>query len=902
VKAEAHPRFGSSARWAIHARQTCAIAAAAFGAIVKSAAGIVAVAVTIALVLLMPVLLGLRGVQFLPATAQALTVLTAPVADNSRLPWVLIPLLIVFYAGELIWRERDAGMGEMSDAAPTPEWVLFTGKFLGLSLVLAVWMALMAAAGVFGQMRMGYFHPELGLYLKVLFGLQLIDYLLFALLAFVAHAVVNQKQVGYLVALIAYGVIAFPSTFGLEHHLLIYGSGPSWTYSDMRGFGPSLAPWLWFRLYWAAWALLLAIVGTLLWGRGVECSLWPRLRMARRRLTRAKVGVAAAAVTLIVAMGGVIFYNTNVLNRYRGAAGDMAQRAKYERRYGKYSGLAQPTLTSTSLRVEIYPERREAEIRGVYVLENNSTVAIASIHLTTAPGVETRAVSFERAASAVLVDDDLGYRIYALSKPLEPGGSLHLRFEAHAAPHGFGNDGADAFIVRNGSHFTNRDWLPAIGYRRDRELNRAAVRKQYGLGPRRAARPSRVGGDPIAFDAIVGTSPDQVALAPGVLRRTWTENGRRYFHYAADVPINNEYGVFSARYALREEAWTGSGQRVAIQIFHHPGHSANLGRMMASVRASLDYYTRQFGPYPYSYIRLIESPGAGVGVETEAATIEYHEGFSLLNPGNGPQKVDAVFAVIAHGVARGWWGMQVAPADAAGSGLLNVSLETYSAMRVIEESLGAEHLRRYLTSMREQPGIFRRAAPPLLHATDPLAFSRKGPFALYALSRYIGAGRVNDALRSLLRKYGSGAVSKSGAPWLATSADLYRELQAVTPDSYRYLLRDLFEKNTFWELATQRAAAKQIPAGGWAVTLDVRARKVAIDEAGIETEEPMDDWIEAGVFGKGKPRVEMRRIHSGEQTITIVAPGKPARAGIDPDNLLIDLDTENNMKDVTVER
>ena len=52
-----------------------------------------------------------------------------------------------------------------------------------------------------------------------------------------------------------------------------------------------------------------------------------------------------------------------------------------------------------------------------------------------------------------------------------------------------------------------------------------------------------------------------------------------------------------------------SGQTVAIQIFHHPGHAANLGRMVASVRASLDYYTRQFGPYPYSYIRLIENPG-----------------------------------------------------------------------------------------------------------------------------------------------------------------------------------------------------------------------------------------------------------------------------------------------------
>ncbi|HEU5022743.1 MAG TPA: hypothetical protein VFT60_12660 [Bryobacteraceae bacterium] len=892
MKAEAKARF----RFSTHARQTWAIAAAAFGSIAKSAAGIVAVAATIALVVLMPALVGLRGVQLLPASAEVLTVLTAPVADNPRLPWVLIPLLIVFYAGELIWRERDAGIGEISDATPAPEWVLFTGKFLGLSLVLVVWMALVAAAGVLGQMRLGYYHPEIGLYLKILFGLQLVDYILFALLVFVAHAVVNRKQIGYLLALIAYAVIAFPTTFGLEHHLLIYGSGPGWTYSDMRGFGPSLAPWLWFRLYWAAWALLLAVAGKLLWPRGAERSPRTRLRMARHRLTRATVDVAAAAVALIVTVGGFIFYNTNVLNRYRSASGELERRVQYERRYGKYAGLAQPSVTGANLRIEIYPERREAEIRGSYALANTSDAAIDSIHLATASGVETRDISFDRPAAPVLVDDDLGYRIYALRTPLEPGGSLHLRFAVRAAPHGFRNDGADAFIVRNGSHFTNRDWLPAIGYRRGRELTRAAVRKQYGLGPRPAAQRTRVGGDPIAFNAIVGTSADQAAIAPGVLRRTWMEGGRRYFHYAADVPVNNEYGVFSASYARREEQWTGAGQRVAIQIFHHPGHAANLGRMVASVRASLDYYTQHFGAYPYSYIRLIESPGAGFGVQTEAATIEYHEGFSLLNPGNGPQNVDAVFAVIAHGVARGWWGMQVTPADVAGSGLLDVTLETYSAMRVVEASLGAEQLRRYRASMREQPGIFRRAAPPLLRATDSLAFSRKGPFALYALSRYIGVDRVNDALRSLLRKYGS------GTPSLATSADLYRELQAVTPDSYRYLLRDLFEKNTFWDLAVQRATAKRMPSGAWQVTLGVRARKVAIDESGVETEAPMNDWIEIGVFGEGKPRVQMRRIHSGEQTVTIVAPGKPARAGIDPDSLLIDLDTENNMRDVTLEQ
>jgi len=915
----ARRKFG----FATHARQTCAVAGTAFGTIVKSAAGLVALAVALLVALLAPALIALRGVPLLPRTAHVLTVLTAPVADNPRLPWVLIPLLIIFYAGELVWRERDAGLSEIADAMLVPEWALFLGKFLGLSLALVALMALVAAAGMLGQMRMGYFDLEIALYLRILFGLQLFDYILFALLVFVGHAVVNQKHAGYLVALIAYAVIVFPSTVGLEHHLLIYGSGPRWTYSDIRGFGPSLAPWLWFKLYWVAWAVLLAVAATLLWPRGLERSLWSRLQVARRRSTRVTVGVAATAVALIVTLGGFIFYNTNSLNRYRTASEETERRAEYERRYGKYVGIAQPTLASTNLRVELYPERREAEIRGTYFLTNSGSAAIDTIHLTTIPGVpvvETGAVSVDRPASPVVVDDDLGYRIYALEKPLQPGDSLHLSFEVRIAPHGFRNNGADAFIVGNGSHFTNRDWLPAIGYQRNRELDGVGVRRQYGLARRpavpslddpsldqNAARRIRVGGDPITVEAIVGTSGDQVAVAPGTLRRTWTEGGRRYFHYLTDVPINNQYGVFSAAYALREEQWmrpaqgqgaTGPGQAVTIQIFHHPGHAGNLGRMVASVRASLDHYTRQFGPYPYSYLRLIENPDRGMGVGTEAATIEYGEGFSLLNPGNGPQDLDIVFAVVAHGVARRWWGMQVVPADVEGAGLLGVSLETYSAMRVVEETLGPEHLRRYLLSMRKGFGPPRtRAAPPLLRATDSFAYSRRGPFALYALSQYIGKDRVDDALRSLLKKHGS------GVPPLPTSLDLYRELQAVTPDSYQYLLRDLFEKNTFWEFETQRATAQQTEAGAWQVTLDVRGRKIVVDEAGVETEVPMDDWIEVGVFEEGEPYLQKHRIGSGKQTITVTVPQKPARAGIDPRHLLSVLgETDNNIKAVKNER
>jgi len=95
--------------------------------------------------------------------------------------------------------------------------------------------------------------------------------------------------------------------------------------------------------------------------------------------------------------------------------------------------------------------------------------------------------------------------------------------------------------------------------------------------------------------------------------------------------------------------------------------------------------------------------------------------------------------------------------------------------------------------------------------------------------------------------------------------------------------------------------AQQTKAGAWRVTLDVQARKVVVDEAGVETEVPMDDWVEVGVFCAGESYLQKHRIRSGTQTITVTVPQKPARAGIDPRHLLSDIgETDDNIKVVKI--
>ncbi len=74
------------------------------------------------------------------------------------------------------------------------------------------------------------------------------------------------------------------------------------------------------------------------------------------------------------------------------------------------------------------------------------------------------------------------------------------------------------------------------------------------------------------------------------------------------------------------------------------------------------------------------------------------------------------------------------------------------------------------------------------------------------------------------------------------------------------------------------------------MTLRLRARKVTVDPAGVETELPMNEWVPIGVFAPSGPGREYggtlylrpHRIRTGQQTIVVTVPRKPADAGIDP--------------------
>ena len=127
------------------------------------------------------------------------------------------------------------------------------------------------------------------------------------------------------------------------------------------------------------------------------------------------------------------------------------------------------------------------------------------------------------------------------------------------------------------------------------------------------------------------------------------------------------------------------------------------------------------------------------------------------------------------------------------------------------------------------------------------------------------------------------------------------------PDKQQ-LITDLFERITLYDVRVAEAKSVQRKDGRWDVTLEVEARKLYADGKGKETEAPLAETFDVGLFtaepgreGYDKSSVillERLPIRSGRQTLQLVAEREPKFAGVDPFNKWVDRISDDNLKQV----
>jgi len=816
---------------------------------------------------------------------------------------LFILILITFYSGELTWRERDARMESIADALPVPTWLPFVSKLLSLIALQGVLLAVIMVTSLAIQTFKGYHHYELGLYAEHLFGISLLDYALTCVLAMTVQAVVQHKYVGHFVMVLYYLAMAFTGKLGLEHNLYKYGSAPSVTYSDMNGYGHLLRPVLWFDAYWALMAVLLAVASSLLWARGKETGLRRRLAEARRRASW-KVNVAAGVlVALFVGLGGFIFYNTNVLNRYRTSRENEAHQADFEKKYKHLAKVPQPRVVDVKVNIDIQPKEQALRARGTYLLENKTQAEIKTVYVNLPDYKEFQKLALAGLPKPTTEDIPFGFHTFELAEPMKPGDVVPLQFDLEFRPKGFKNDSQPTAVVENGTFF-NSGALPSIGYHENSELSDDNSRKKYGLAAKERmadlndaeARKNNYitpDADWVNFAATVSTDPDQIAIAPGYLQREWNEGGRRYFEYKMDSKILMFFSVLSARYQVMRDKW----HDVALEIYYHPGHEYDLASMMKGMKLALEYYSASFGPYQHRQVRILEFPRYATFAQSFPNTIPYSEAIGFIakvDPDN-PEDIDYPVYITAHEVAHQWWAHQVIGGNVQGATMTSETMAQYSALMVMKKALGPDKMRRFLRYELDKyligRALERKKEVPLERVENQgYIHYQKGSLVMYELQDAIGEDAVNRALSAYLK-----AVKFQEPPY-TNAAELVSYLKKETPPEFEYLIHDLFETITFYDNRAVSANATKKGAE-YEVTIKVTSKKMRAGELGKEEEVPVDDVMDVGVVDEHEMPIliEKHRLKAGQSELTLTVNRPPAKAGIDPLNKLIDRKPKDNL-------
>ena len=824
---------------------------------------------------------------------------------------LFILIILVFFSGELVWRDRDVQINEVIDSTPHSTLIPLFSKTLSLFTLSFVIHFILVLIAIVYQLISGFTQIEFSLYIKDYIYNMFPFYFTTCSVLVAIQVIVNNKYIGYMVSVIALLVSdIILLILDVNSNMLSLGATPYMIYSDLNGYGPSNTGVFWFSTYWMLFGLLLLTLSGIIWNRGAKKSFKERLNSVKSNTSRAYSVIVSSIGLLFILTTGFVFYNTQILNSYKSNDKYEELAVSYEKDYKKFKNLPFPKIIEAKYNIDIFPKEKTADVLALLTVTNNKKVPIDSILLN----VNKRwNLSFEFPnASVISEDEDHAVHFYGIDPPMLPGDTLTIEIKNKFQTKGFSNSGETTSIVKNGSFLNNFEILPNIGYDSSKEIGDKNKRKKLGLPPKeRMPKLEENCGvncdknyltqgfsDYINVESIISTSIDQVAIAPGSLIKEWEENNRKYYQYKLDHPSQNFYSFISANYKIAKKKWND----VDIEIYYDEKHAVNVDMMLDAVERSLDYYTNNFGPYYHKQARIIEFPRFSTFAQAFPGTMPYSESFGFIIDLEDEEDNNVIDAVIAHEMAHQWWAHQLVGANMQGGTLMSEAFSEYSSLMTLKklaktpmkmrEFLKYDH-DRYL---RGRSGELEKELPLYKVENQQYIHYGKGSVILYALQDYIGEAKVNNAMKEFLEKF------RYQTPY-PTSLDFIKILESKVPDSLNYLIDDWFKEITLYDNRLKTAFAKKLENGKYEVNIEIEASKMRVDSLGNENKVELNEWIDIGVFSDPDEEnlLHQKRVKVNDSlmSFTMIVDSLPSKAGIDPRHILIDRVFSDNTKPVS---
>ena len=188
---------------------------------------------------------------------------------------IAVLIIIIYYSGELVHRERQSVVHEIIDATPYPNVIMVLSKISALWFVMAALLLIVMATSMVVQVFNDYYRFEIDLYIKGLFGVLGVWYFLLCVPAVLIQVLSPNKFVGMVIFLVVFlGLQTLPS-LDLEHYLYLFSVPPA-PYSGMNGYGHFVERLVSYVVYWvhsvASWWCWLTCSSVAVMGEGERIS------------------------------------------------------------------------------------------------------------------------------------------------------------------------------------------------------------------------------------------------------------------------------------------------------------------------------------------------------------------------------------------------------------------------------------------------------------------------------------------------------------------------------------------------------------------------------------------------------------------------------------------------------
>ena len=829
----------------------------------------------------------------------------------------VLMIVMIYYSGELVWRERQVRIHEILDATPAGKSAFILSKVICLWLVVGV----TALVGALGMMVFQLAHGTpiaMDVYAREL-SFMIFPFIWISVLAILIQTLAPNKFIGM-------GAVTLYLVFRLVGgqffdaiNLFVFATHPSVPISEMAPSSWEHFEALKYDGYWGALCIGLIVLIFLFWQRGSENRVGLRVKNGWSTKTVPQLVVLSLSLLVFVWFGRSLYLEDYVNNPV--PAGNDYQDA-FKVRYEQVLRHLEdePILRSKelSLEVDTYLATRQMHSRGQLVLENTSPdTAVNEVYL----GIPTNTTDYHMTLSGAVLQEEfplIRHFRYELDQPMQPGETRTVAFDFKVDLSEFPGGtvpGIDSWRLKeSGVWMKSYAFLPWTSYLSDLIIGDPKKRKEYGLQKmnEKVARHDEEWGryrtkNALAsymdsLEVVYGVDAGQTAVVSGELINNWEEQDRHYFRYKSHgAPSPGDVTIMQG-------AWDAVHERVGdvdMTIYYHPVHDVNVQGFMEYSKAALVYMDKHWAPYPYRQFSIAPMAGFGL-VEPGAGILSMAEELYVGDwQGAGTTRLGA--AAASAFVSASLWAFTIPFATMEGSAVLGSGIPIYSAVAILESHDGRDAAGRLIARLISRYHKERNASKyeevPVARSLSPdsqYVGQEKFAAAFYGLKEMIGEEAINKVLRDYYEEW-----KFARAPY-ATVLDFMKHLRANTPAEYQDTITDYFERILVHDIAVLDAEVEPTADGRFKVSATISTRKYERTPDGkeepVSIHEPIqivvvDDSIHTtDRYGAHRLAETRRWIDEETMVVEFVVDQEPAAVVVDPIHNFIERNINDNVR------